>query len=229
MKNCKTLVALFLALVMLCGLTAANAEAATYRFEAEYASITGSVPGFIGVFLGASNKCMLEAYEGLSNGFAVVNAYNEGNDDDIPEITFTITSDVEAEAQIFLAVGPGWTFDASFNRVYSDTDVATSYPLLLNGEALTTSATVSGADAAAVAIDDENSTLDPASYVVADFGTVTLKAGENVFTMKGTPASCFIDYLEIVTEANLTWEESHEMTYRVYDEDEMEYVEVNVK
>ena len=223
----KKLFALILTLCLVFSLAAVNAE--TFRFEAEYGTVTGSVPGLISVFYGASNKCMLTQYEGYSNGYAVTGLYNEGNDDDIPEITFTIVSDKEAEAHIKLCVGPGWGFDASFNHDYRDTKAGEGYPLMLNGEALASESVVNKADAKEIAVDDENTVLDPASFVVADFGTVTLKAGENVFTLKATVDSCYIDYLEIETDAALTWEETKVLTYRVYDEDEMEYVEVTVE
>jgi hypothetical protein len=229
MKNLKTLAALILALCMIFSVTVVNAEGTAQRFEAEYATITGSVPGLVSVFYGASNKCMLAASPNSSNGFVVSNCYVEGNDDDQPVITFTIVSDVEAEAQVLLCVGPSWQFDASFNTLYQDTDVNTAYAMTFNGEALTTTATVAGGEIALDEIDEDTKVPAATAYVVADFGTVTLKAGENTFTIAATAGSQFIDYLELVTSANVTMEKDLTHTYRAYDEDEMEYVELTIE
>ena len=228
MKNLKILVALSLALCMLLSVgvfACAEEESEGVRFEAEYAEITGSVPGLVGVFFGASNDCMLAVSPNSSNGFVVSNCYMEGNDDDVPVLTFTIVSDKEAEAQVRLCVGPSWEFDASFNTSYLDTDVNTAYAMTFNGEALTTDAAIKGEDVTTDDIDDETKVPSAESYVVADFGTVTLKEGENVFVIKATAGSQWIDYLELVTDAEVTMEKDLTHTYRVYDDEEMEYVE----
>lgn len=203
-----------------------DAQPTATRFEAEYATINGSVPGLVSVFYGASNKCMLEPIEGASNGYVVGNCYVEGNEDDIPSVTFTITSDVEAEATITLGVGPDWAFDASFVATYNDTDVNTAYPVTVNGEALTTTTTITAPEPT---YDDENSLVKTADTIVAaTYGTVTLKAGENTITVTGTAASKTIDYLEIATTATVSMEKNNAYTYRTYDEDEMEFVEKNI-
>ncbi len=227
MKNLKKLATLTLVLCMILSVTLAGAEA--QRFEAEYATITGSVPGLVGVFFGASNKCMLAASPESSNGYVVSNCYVEGNDDDKPVLTFTIVSDVEADAQILLCVGPSWNFDASFNTSYLDTEVNTAYAMTLNGEALTTTATVKGGEIALQEIDEETKVPAASAYIVADFGTVKLKAGENVFSIAATENSRFIDYIELVTDAKLSMEKNLTSTYRTYDEDEMEYVELTLE
>lgn len=203
------------------------ADAKTTRFEAEYATINGSVPGLVGVFFGASNNCMLEPIAQASNGYTVGNCYIEGNEDNLPSITFTITSDAEAEAKIILGVGAGWHMDESFNTIYDDTDVKTAYPLTCNGTALTTSASIA-ASAVKYTGDGDEKVRTGEDIIAADFGTVTLKAGENTFTIAATELSRCIDYLEIVTTANVTMTEDHTHTYRVYSEEDFEFIEVEV-
>ncbi len=229
MKNLKSIAALILSLCMIFSLASVSAEATAQRLEAEYATVTGSVPGLVGVFFGASNKCMITASPNSSNGYVIGNCYIEGNDDDKPVLTFTVVSDAEAEAQVALCVGPSWNFDASFNTSYLDADVNTAYALTFNGEPLTTTATVKGGDIEIDVLDEETRVPAPSAYIVADFGTVTLKAGENTFTMAATENSRFIDYLELTTTANVTMEKDLSLTYRAYDEDEMEYVELNLE
>ena len=204
-----------------------DAQGTTTRFEAEYATINGSVPGLVSVFFGASNNCMLEPVTNASNGYTVGNCYIEGNDDNLPSITFTITSDAEAEATIVLGVGAGWHMDDSFNTIYDDTDVNTAYPLTFNGTALTTSATIKAADVDFTGDGDEKVRLG-GDIIGANYGTVTLKAGENTFTITATEGSRCIDYLEITTTANVTMQEDHSHTYRIYDDDEMEFVEKTI-
>lgn len=203
------------------------ADATATRFEAEFATINGSVPGLVSVFYGASNNCMLEPIAQASNGYIVGNCYVEGNLDNPPSITFTITSDTEAEAKIILGVGAAWHLDESFNTVYDDTDVNTAYPITCNGSALTTSATIAADTVQYEGEGDEKVRLGT-DIIAADYGTVTLKAGENTFTITATEHSQCIDYLEIITSAKVTMEEDHSYTYRVYSEDDFEYVEKTV-
>lgn len=205
-----------------------SADATTTRFEAEYATITGSVPGLVSVFYGASNNCMLEPVAGASNGYIVSNCYVEGNEDDLPSVTFTITCDEEAEATIVLGVGCGWEFDESFSTIYEETDVNTVYPLTVNGTALTTTATIDPATATYDIDDNSDVVRTGEDIIAANYGTVTLQAGENTITVTGTSISKCIDYLEITTTANVTMEEDHTHTYRVYSEDDFEYIEVEV-
>lgn len=203
------------------------AGAVATRFEAEYATISGNVPGLVGVFFGASNSCMLEPADQASNGYIVANAYVEGNEDNPPSITFTITSDAEAEAQIILGVGCSWHMDESFNTIFDDTEVNSAYPLTANGTALTTTATVA-ADTVETRVEGDDIFKVGSDIIAADYGTITLKAGENTFTITGTAGSMCIDYLEIVTSANVTMEEDHTHTYRSYSEDDFEYIEIEV-
>lgn len=201
------------------------ANATTYKFEAEYANITGSVPGLVSVFFGASNNCWLDPIEGGSNGYGVTNLYVEGNEDNVPVITFTIVSDAEAEATIALCIGANWEFDASFNTSYLDTNAGTDYPLTFNGTALSSSDKITGSSIEVVKDDDDNVIKKASDMIVANYGTVTLKQGENTFTITATAASKCIDYLQITTTAKVTMEEDHTHTYRVYSEDDFEYVE----
>ena len=204
-----------------------TAEGTAQRFEAEYATISGSVPGLVSVFFGASNNCWLSPIENSSNGYAVGNAYIEGNDDNIPAITWTITSDADAEATIVLGVGPTWHSDASFNTIYEDTDVNAAYPLTVNGTAVTTSASMKASDAVTTGSGDEV-VINGSCFVAVNYGTVQLKAGENTIVMTATADSSWVDYLEITTTANLTMTEDHSHTYRVYSEEDFEFVEVAV-
>ena len=204
------------------------ANATTYKFEAEYANITGSVPGLVSVFFGASNNCWLDPIEGGSNGYGVTNLYVEGNEDNVPVITFTIVSDAEAEATIALCIGANWEFDASFNTSYLDTNAGTDYPLTFNGTALSSSDKITGSSIEVVKDDDDNVIKKASDMIVANYGTVTLKQGENTFTLTATAASKCIDYLQITTTAKVTMEEDHTHTYRVYSEDDFEYVEKTV-
>lgn len=201
------------------------ANATTYKFEAEYAKITGSVPGLVSVFFGASNNCWLDPIEGGSNGYGVTNLYVEGNEDNVPVITFTIVSDAEAEATIALCIGANWEFDASFNTTYLDTNAGTDYPLTFNGTALSSSDKITGSSIEVVKDDDDNVIKKASDMIVANYGTVTLKQGENTFTITATAGSKCIDYLQITTTAKVTMEEDHTHTYRVYSEDDFEYVE----
>lgn len=201
------------------------ANATTYKFEAEYAKITGSVPGLVSVFFGASNNCWLDPIEGGSNGYGVTNLYVEGNEDNVPVITFTIVSDAEAEATIALCIGANWEFDASFNTTYLDTNAGTDYPLTFNGTALSSSDKITGSNIEVVKDDDDNVIKKASDMIVANYGTVTLKQGENTFTITATAGSKCIDYLQITTTAKVTMEEDHTHTYRVYSEDDFEYVE----
>lgn len=194
------------------------------RFEAEYAEIEGMLPGFMAVFMGLSEDCWCEPADAASNGYFVSNLYKENEEEESPTLTFTIVSDVEAEAEIKLSVGTSWYFNDSFQRAWQDTNVAETYPMTFNGQALTP-------EAVTLKASDQNNT-DLASdgsiqakyskFTAVSYGTVTLKPGENTFVITGTTSamsnaettgSKLIDYLEITTTATLTWTKVTTNTY----------------